>query len=352
MKRSFAIAVIATCCWAFIASLSISADRPEVQRSSVSEKQTLSARNGTTIPGQAQRQIAITFDDLPSSLTHDVKELRALTTKLIGTLKRNDVPVIGFVNEGKLHHRLGDQSRPDEVDARTAVLKLWVDAGFELGNHTYSHLDMFKASAEKFEQDLIAGEQVTQKLLAAKGMKLRYFRHPFLNTGASLEMNSAFDKILADRNYIVAPVTLDNQDYVFAALYTDALKNKDRAMMKRVGEAYVPYMEAYFEFYERQSSTLLGYEIKQILLVHANMLNADYFDGMIAMMKKRGYQFISLEEALRDKAYQSEDRFAGRAGISWLQRWAMTQKHKLTIDEFKLEPGLPAFIKQAYDARK
>jgi hypothetical protein len=70
------------------------------------------------------------------------------------------------------------------------------------------------------------------------------------------------------------------------------------------------------------------------------------------MMKKRGYQFISLEEALGDKAYKLEDKFAGRAGISWLQRWAMTQKHQPTIDEFKLEPGLPKFIKQAYDALK
>jgi peptidoglycan/xylan/chitin deacetylase (PgdA/CDA1 family) len=350
MKRIFEITVFAAI--SLISIFSTSAVIPVEWQISGAHRQVLSARGMRAIPVQTQRQIAITFDDLPSVPTHDVKELRALTTKLIETLKRNKVPAIGFVNEGKLHQRSGAQAQPDDVEARTAVLKLWVDAGFELGNHTYSHLDMFSSSAEKFERDLIAGEQITKKLLAAKGMKLRYFRHPFLNTGASLEMKNAFDKILADRNYIVAPVTLDNQDYVFAAIYADALKNGDRAMMKRVGEAYVPYMEAYFEFYERQSSTLLGYEIKQILLVHANMLNADYFDGMIAMMKKRGYQFISLEEALGDKAYKLEDKFAGRAGISWLQRWAMTQKHQPTIDEFKLEPTLPKFIKQAYDARK
>jgi hypothetical protein len=70
------------------------------------------------------------------------------------------------------------------------------------------------------------------------------------------------------------------------------------------------------------------------------------------MIKKRGYQFISLEEALSDKAYILEEKFAGRAGISWLQRWAMTRKHKPTIDEFKLEPGLPEFIEQAYKRRQ
>jgi peptidoglycan/xylan/chitin deacetylase (PgdA/CDA1 family) len=321
MERSFAMAVVAVICCVFTIISSISAE--------------------------PQRQIAITFDDLPSVPTYDVGEMKALTTKLLKILKQNKVPAVGFVNEGKLHQR-----GPSEVEARAAILKLWVDAGFELGNHTYSHLDMFKASAEEFKQDLIAGEQTTQKLLAAKGMRLRYFRHPFLNTGASPEMKSAFDNILAERKYIIAPVTVDNQDFVFAAVYADALKNNDHTMMSRVAEAYIPYMEEMLEFYEKQSSTLLGYEIKQILLVHANMLNADHFDKLITRMKKRGYQFISLEEALRDKAYRLEDRFIARAGISWLQRWAFTQKHQPTIEQFKLEPDAPDFIKQAYGARK
>jgi len=321
MKRYFAIAIIAIVYCVFIFTFSISAE--------------------------PQRQIAITFDDLPSVPTYDVGEMKALTTKLLKILKQNKIPAVGFVNEGKLHHR-----GPSEVEARAAILNLWIEAGFELGNHTYSHLDMFKASAEEFEQDLIAGEKITQKLLAAKGMKLRYFRHPFLNTGASPEMKSAFDKILAERKYIIAPVTVDNQDYVFAAVYADALKNSDRTMMNRVGEAYIPYMEAMLEFYEKQSSTLLDYEIRQILLVHANMLNADHFDKLITRMKKRGYQFISLEEALRDKAYKLEDQFIARAGISWLQRWAYTQKHQPTIEQFKLEPDAPEFIKHAYGSRK
>jgi peptidoglycan/xylan/chitin deacetylase (PgdA/CDA1 family) len=306
----------------------------------------------SSISAEPQRQIAITFDDLPSAPTYDVGEMKALTTKLLKILKQNKVPAVGFVNEGKLRQRGETRFEPNEVEARAAILSLWVDAGFELGNHTYSHLDMFTASAEKFKQDLIAGEQTTQKLLAAKGMKLRYFRHPFLNTGASPEMKSAFDKILAERNYVIAPVTVDNQDFVFAAVYADALKNNDRVMMSRVAEAYAPYMEAMLEFYERQSSTLLGYEIKQILLVQANMLNEDHFDKLIARMKKRGYQFISLEEALRDESYRLEDRFIARAGISWLQRWAFTQKHQPTIEQFKSEPDAPEFIKQAYSTRK
>jgi peptidoglycan-N-acetylglucosamine deacetylase len=292
----------------------------------------------------AQRQIAITFDDLVFVPNDDIKQIQTLTKKLLTTLKKNKVPAIGFVNEGKLN-------KPNEFEARTAILKMWIDAGFELGNHTYSHIDMFKATAEEFQADLLSGEVVTKKLLANQGKQERYFRHPFLNTGASPEKKSAFDKIIADNHYTVAPVSVDNGDYIFAAVYSDALKKNDRELMKRISDAYIPYMDSVLNFYEKQSKTLLGYELKQILLVHANTINADHFGAMIQMMKKRGYDFISLEEALRDKAYQLPDSFTGRNGTSWIQRWAMTNKHQPTIKQFKEEPNVPEFIQKAYDSR-
>ncbi len=298
-----------------------------------------------TAQAQPQRQIAITFDDLIFVPQNDVEQIKTLTKKFLTTLKQNKIPITGFVNEGKINH-------PTETAARTAILKMWVDAGFELGNHTYSHVDMFTATPEKFEEELVKGEQLTKKLLAAKGKQEKYFRHPFLNTGATPESKAAFDKIIAAHNYTVAPVTVDNSDYMFAAVYADAMKNNDQGMMKRVAEAYIPYMDAVLDFYEKQSQSLLGYEMKQILLVHANPLNAEHFGSVITLMKKRGYKFISLEEALRDKAYQLTDGYTGRYGTSWIQRWAMTKKHQPTIQQFKQEPNVPEFINEAYKNRK
>ena len=115
--------------------------------------------------------------------------------------------------------------------------------------------------------------------------------------------------------------------------------------MKHIGAAYVPYMEEKFAYYEKQSRDLFGYEIKQTLLLHANSLNGDYFDEIADMLAKRGYACISLEEALRDKAYRSEDTYTGPAGISWLQRWAMAQGKQ--SDFFQGEPRTPEFVLKA-----
>ena len=84
-------------------------------------------------------------------------------------------------------------------------------------------------------------------------------------------------------------------------------------------------MEAKTAYWERQSKALFGREIPQVLLVHANRLNADHFGRVATMLAGRGYRFVPLPDALQDPAYASADRFTGGGGISWLHRWALTR---------------------------
>jgi peptidoglycan/xylan/chitin deacetylase (PgdA/CDA1 family) len=287
---------------------------------------------------QAPRhEVAITFDDLPgvSSLPPE-SSWAEITEKLLATFKRHKLPIIGFVNENKLY-------RNDKLDpARLAVLKAWLAAGLELGNHTYSHHSLNTTPLADFEADVLRGETETRKLMAQRRQQLRYFRHPFLHTGRSVATRDQFVSFLAAHGYTVAPVTIDNSDWIFARAYDNARDAKDPATMKQIADAYVPYMEAKFAFYEQQSRKLFGREIKQVLLVHANTINADHFPEVVAMLQQRGYKFITLREALSDKAYASPEAYVGPAGISWLDRWALTRG--VPDGFFKDEPRTPAFV--------
>jgi len=49
---------------------------------------------------------------------------------------------------------------------------------------------------------------------------------------------------------------------------------------------------------EKLSNELFGYELPQILLIHCNELNSISLRQSIDRMRKRGYQFITLEEAM------------------------------------------------------
>ena len=56
---------------------------------------------------------------------------------------------------------------------------------------------------------------------------------------------------------------------------------------------------------------MLGYEPRQILLLHANWLEADHVAELLDALRKRGYQFITLQEALSDPVYSAPDDYAG-----------------------------------------
>ena len=285
------------------------------------------------------REVAITFDDLPIAgvLPRDIASSRALTDKLLRAITAHHVPVVAFVNEGKLG---GDDGAADAD--RVALLGRWLDAGIELGNHTYSHADFHTSSLADFEADVIKGEATTRRLLEARGRRLRFFRHPFLHTGRDLATRAAFERFLAERGYRIAPVTIDNDEYIFAGAYDRTLQRGDAATARRVADAYVPYMEAKVAYFERNEQELFGRPIRHVLLVHANMLNAERFGDLAAMFERRGYRFITLDRALEDPAYGSEDTYAGGGGITWLHRWALTRKMPKAF--FAGEPETPAFV--------
>ncbi len=284
----------------------------------------------------AQRRVAITIDDLPVVSTRtDIKTRREITKKLLGHIKKAKIPAIGFVNENKLYKK--DERDPEQI----ALLKMWLDAGLELGNHTYSHRSLHSITLEEYEADLLKGEIITKELLKERGRTIRFFRHPYLQTGRTDEIKTRFDKFLKDHGYRIAPISFDDADYIFSRAYDVAYDKHDKKLMKKVGDAYIPYMKAKLEYWERQSKTLFGREIAQTLLIHANFINSDHLDDLAKMFKERGYEFVDLETALRDEAYAKADRYYGRAGISWLHRWALEEgREKLEKDE----PSVPDFV--------
>ncbi len=267
------------------------------------------------------RQIAVTIDDLPAGAAQSMSAgaIVQMTTQLLAALKQQNVPAVGFVNERKLYYKWG------EVDERIKALNLWLDGGFELGNHTFGHTSLNRAGLKDFEDAVIQGESVTRLLLAQHNMRLRYFRHPYLDTGRDLQTRREAEAFLMARGYRIAPVTLDAWDWNFAAIYDDAKKRGDAALQKEVVSAYLSYHAAVFEYYEKLSKDLMGYEPKQILLLHANFLEAEHIGELLDMIRKRGYRFITLEDALSDQAYSLPDDYVGEEGTNWLDHWAVTR---------------------------
>lgn len=281
------------------------------------------------------RTIAITIDDLLATPA-DIHHYEYITDNLLKTLKENNIQAIGFVNES----RLFTDGKPDSVKIKT--LEKWLVAKMDLGNHTFSHVYINNTTLAAYKSDVLKGEEITRPLMKRYGKELLYFRHPQLRTGPTDDYRIELNTFLKEHGYKTAPVTIDNDEYMHAYCYAKAKAQNDTIIMQKIATDYIGYMEKIFAFYENLSSEFLGYELPQTLLIHANNLNADYLDELIGMMKRRGYTFVSIDDALKDKAYTLKDGTHSK-GLSWIQRWMAVKG-----EEPDLHPAVSNFIQEMY----
>jgi peptidoglycan/xylan/chitin deacetylase (PgdA/CDA1 family) len=286
------------------------------------------------------KQICFSIDDLPvvSYGMNDTAFQNELMDGIINSLKKHNIPAIGFVNEKKLFKN--DSIIPFQV----SLLEKWIDNNLELGNHTYSHPDYNKVSFSDFTKDLLKGEIVTKQILAKRNKSIKYFRHPFLHIGNTKDKADSLNEFLGSNNYKTAPVTIDNEDYLFAVAYKRAKVKNDAILAKQIGSDFVKYIEKKLHYYENQSQNLFGRNINQILLLHASWLNSDYIDSLAEMFEKNGYSFLSMDKALEDKLYLTPINIYGNWGISWIDRWALSMGKKGGF--FKDDPQTPKYIQK------
>jgi peptidoglycan-N-acetylglucosamine deacetylase len=288
----------------------------------------------------AAEGVAVTFDDLPTMALNGSLDYTTTTTRrLLAGLRRQRIHAIGFVNENKLDAL--DRAR------RIALLSRWLNAGMDLGNHSYSHLSLTDTPLAAYIDDVSKGERVTRALLAARGRAPRWYRHPYLETGPTLEVRRGFEAWLSHHGYRVAPVTMENSDWVFALPYDDAVLRGDAAQADHIRQAYLAFTARSVAWYRQAAVDVLGRRPSFVLLLHASRLNADCIDRLAELLRADGLKPVSLERAVADRAYATPDAYAGPDGDDWLERWARTLHKEMDWDSF---PEPPADIVAA-DAR-
>lgn len=283
------------------------------------------------------RRMCVTVDDLPT-VHYGLNNHNEITKGLLEAFDQYNVPAIGYVNESKLYAN-------GVLDKEMiSYLEQWLKSGLELGNHSFSHMNYHRTSLEAFGADVLKGEQIIKPLAEEYDKKIKYFRHPYLRSGATQITSDSLKVFLQSNGYIEAPVTIDNEEYLFALAYARAYKKDDKELALKVAQSYLAYMTTQLEYYEKASNDLLGRNMDHILLIHANLLNAHYVDDLLDIYTKKGYEFISQEEVLKDPAYTLEVTRFGDWGISWIHRWGMSKG--LKGEFFKGEAVTPDFVKE------
>ncbi|WP_242602143.1 polysaccharide deacetylase family protein [Legionella nagasakiensis] len=246
----------------------------------------------TSISFAQNRQIAITMDDLP--FVGESKNFHL--NMIIESFKENEVPATGFIIAGNV--------KPEHW----VMLRKFRDAGLGLGNHTSSHINLNKVDADVYIQDVDEADKLLEPILSEP----KYFRYPYLEMGTNSKKKKVL-QYLAAKNYQIAPVTIDSKDFIFNQLLLAVPENNRRSFMTVLKPAYLDFLWQQTIKAEERHRTSRKSEQPQILLIHANLLNAYTLPDIIAMYRQHGYRFVTLDEALKSKTGHSTFPFGRKA---------------------------------------
>jgi peptidoglycan/xylan/chitin deacetylase (PgdA/CDA1 family) len=265
-----------------------------------------------------ERKVAITIDDLPYAGGVVDTKAEVANRKLLAGLQSHHLPVTGFVIQ-----------KGAESASGIGILKAWIELGFDLGNHTYSHPDINVLSIEQIEQEIVRGESAVGPLMKEAGKKLTFFRFPMNHTGDTKAKHDEIAAFLKQRGYRAATCTIDTSDYLFNDAYVRMLANNDSAAVEKLRGEYLAYTNTEIDYYAALNKQVLGYEPPEVMLLHDNRLNADVIEQVLRLFEEKRYGFVSLDEAQSDAAYHTPETYITKFGPMWGYRWANERNVKV-----------------------
>ncbi|CAM3004359.1 polysaccharide deacetylase family protein [Legionella worsleiensis] len=225
-----------------------------------------------------KKEIAITIDDLPF-----VGEYRNFHLNMImNTMKEHNIPATGFI--------IAREVRNDNWE----ILQKFRESGFGLGNHTYSHANLNALKTKEYIKEIKQADTILAPVLTEP----KYFRYPYLAMSSGSKKNKILC-YLAKKNYQVAPITIDSKDFVFNQRLLSVPEIKRRDYLGEMKPFYLDFIWQQTVKAEEHTEYHHNPDQAQILLIHANLLNAYVLPDIIKLYKEKGYTFVNLEDALK-----------------------------------------------------
>lgn len=272
--------------------------------------------------------MAITVDDLPvhGNLPPGVKR-EDIGEQMINAFKKHHITgVYGFVigdtvidkKKWFLMRQIEDVynfvagKKTDDWN----VLQKWVNSGHLLGNHTFSHLDLAKVSADEYIKDIKKNEKILAEWMGNKNYK--YFRYPYLSEGDTLKKRNRVREFLFKNHYQIAEVTVGFSDHKWNLAYVRCALKHDETSIKWLKKSFIEQALNGVQISHLFSKMLFHRDVKNVLLLHFGPFEAMMMDDLLSAYEKQGIRFISLPEALSDEVYNINPNVAYKLGLAFL----------------------------------
>ena len=273
------------------------------------------------------KEICLTFDRLPAMKPYGYWIPREISNMILRGLAKYDIPTAGFVVEEKI----------DDDVASFVVLQDWAERGHTLGNNTYSYVDLNELSSDDFLEHVGDGQKYIRMATRATRANYRFLRFPQLHEGNTKSKKKDVAKRLYRGDYKIVPATIVPSDFEFNRIYVGTSQGSEE--IDQLRKIYLSHVTEALTYAEEQSEKVFGRQVRHILRLHVGIATANFVDSLIELLKERGYEFVSLEEALSDPAYATEEEYVGPLGLSFIDRVAATRGLPYDPDHARLSIG-------------
>ena len=283
--------------------------------------------DGAAGPGlDSHPVVALTFDDLPAAGGLPPGQNRTkIAEALTAELKANHLEgTYGFVNAAKLEN---------DPDAQQA-LRIWVDAGMNIGSHTWSHISLSDNTAQAFEKEIALNEAALAQYAGARDW--HWFRYPFLWEGDTLEKRRQVRAYLHEHRYRVAHVSLDFEDYAWNDAYGRCVAKQDTESIRWLKQSYLETATEYVKLGREEQQIVFGHEIPNVMLLHATAFTALMLPDLLDLLRKQGFSFESLPTVEQDPAYTEDPDAALKYGGTLPDQFM--DSRRFTYPPFKAKP--------------
>ncbi len=234
------------------------------------------------------KEIAISFDDIPRRHTgHFSRWERA--QNLVKQLKEAKVPdPVFYCNSGNI----------EEETKR--IVQLYNDSGFVIASHTHTHPDFNKLGFAEYSKDFLAAD----KDLSQYSRFVKLFRFPYLREGNEKSKRDKMRKLLKQKGYQNAYVTVDFNDWYVEDLLRDSIKKKEKVDLEKLKALYISLTKESLDHYDNLAKKYLGRSPKHVLLLHETDIAALFIKDLVTAMRSWGWKIISSKVAYTDEIAQ------------------------------------------------
>lgn len=209
----------------------------------------------------------------------------------------------------------------DDDPDLSEVFDLWVEGGHHVGNHTHHHPSINWLAADAYARDIERSERLIGRYIDAAPR--RCFRFCMDMWGDTQCKCDEITKFVADSGYFPIPVSANFHDFRWHAAHTRVVKYGRSDDLAALHDDYVESALRQLRIHAANARAVFGRDVALVWLIHGTPIAGECLERILDAFVAHGVQFVSLDEAMRDRANAEMPPRISPEFIFQIEKWAL-----------------------------